>query len=542
MNKKIADPFTGGIAPGATYMIPKGTESVVRYINRGNKSSAVHLHGSYTHAPWDGWAYDEIEVGQYKDYYYPNTESARSMWYHDHAHGHTAEDAYYGQSGAYYLTDSEDEDLGIPVGKYQLPLAIMDKTYQANGDLASPDHDPNGFFGDTIEVNNQPWPYFRAEPRKYHLRFFNMALSRVFDIYAVDEENNPIEFQMIASDSGLFESPVSAKDFSLSPGERYEIVIDFSSFAGKNVTIMDSQRAQPENTKFANTDKVMRFVVGDVVTDNNNNGKVPTHLANVNWPPSRDTIDHEFNFQLGGAARWTINGVDFADPNSRVLARPPQGTVERWRLRHTGGPAPHPVHVHLVNLQVISRTGSARGLAPYETAGLKDVVLLLPGETVDVLAMYGPWNGMYMFHCHNLIHEDDYMMAAFNTTRLQELGYEYNSTMGFADPMDSRFRAKDYDVSAFTDEARREKVRKFGELNAYKPAQRLQAAENAYYATAGYKGDVDPPKPAKTAAPESSGLGFLTGVQPTQTALFSKRSLETPSPAKGSRRGSAWRA
>ena len=76
-----------------------------------------------------------------------------------------------------------------------------------------------------------------------------------------------------------------------------------------------------------------------------------------------------------------------------------QGSVELWELQYAGGPGVHPIHIHLVDFQVISRTGGSRGVEPYETAGLKDVILLEPGETVQTLAMYGPWNGMYMFHC-----------------------------------------------------------------------------------------------------------------------------------------------
>jgi bilirubin oxidase len=47
-------------------------------------------------------------------------------------------------------------------------------------------------------------------------------------------------------------------------------------------------------------------------------------------------------------------------------------------------------------MQIVSRSGGARGLLPYETAGLKDTVFLTPGEVVHVLAYYGPWNGLYM--------------------------------------------------------------------------------------------------------------------------------------------------
>lgn len=93
--------------------------------------------------------------------------------------------------------------------------------------------------------------------------------------------------------------------------------------------------------------------------------------------------------------------------NNRVLAKPPQGTVELWELVYaSAGNDFHPIHIHLVDFQVISRTGGSRGVLPYESAGLKDIVLLEPGETVKVLAYYGDWAGVYMFHCHNLIHED----------------------------------------------------------------------------------------------------------------------------------------
>lgn len=388
-----------GTAPGPTYMIKKGTETIIRYLNKGEVTASIHLHGSYTHATWDGWASDELEPGQWKDYYYPNSETARPIWYHDHAEGHTASDAYYGQAGVYIIYDPEEDALGLPSGDYDVPLAITDKIYQANGDLASPTGNPMNFFGDVIQVNEQPWPYMAVEPRKYRLRFYDMSLSRPYDLYFEDPSGNWIEFQVIASDSGLFGGPVSSKDIVISMGERYEVVIDFSPYAGMNISLNNNMQ-QAQISEFSNTDKVMRFVVGNDVSDSSNNGPVPSTLnGNIQWPAQRTTVDHSFNFQLGGDAMWTINGVDFADMKNRVLARPPQGTVELWQLHHSGGPAVHPVHVHLVNFQVVSRTGGSRGVLPYEAAGLKDVVLLEPGETVQVLAFYGPWNGLYMFHC-----------------------------------------------------------------------------------------------------------------------------------------------
>ncbi|KAH9825623.1 Multicopper oxidase [Teratosphaeria destructans] len=499
-----------GTVPGPTYIIEKDTETIIRYLNKGETTSSVHLHGSYTHSVWDGWADDELDVGQWKDYYYPNSESGRAMWYHDHADGHTASDAYYGQAGVYIIHDPAEDSLGLPSGKYDIPLALTDKTYQSNGDVAAPGNDPINFFGDTIEVNNQPWPYLAVEPRKYRLRFFDMALSRPFDLYFEDPSGNWIEFEVIASDSGLFGGPVKSNDLTIAMGERYEVVVDFSGYAGKNISLNNNMQQQ-QVQEYDKTDQVMRFVVGNSVSDSSNNGAVPSTLnGNIQWPAQRTTVDHTFNFQMGGESTWTINGIDFSDVNNRVLARPPQGTVELWELRHTGGPAVHPVHIHLVNLQVVSRTGGSRGVLPYEAAGLKDTVLLEPGETVQVRAFYGPWNGVYMFHCHNLVHEDHHMLDAFNVTILNALGYDFNSSLVYSDPMDTRFHPQEYSESLYEPAAISSAIASLGSMNPYGAATALSSAENAYYTTAGYHGDASSVAPATTVVPSSSGYGFAS--------------------------------
>jgi FtsP/CotA-like multicopper oxidase with cupredoxin domain len=74
------------------------------------------------------------------------------------------------------------------------------------------------------------------------------------------------------------------------------------------------------------------------------------------------------------------------------------------------------VHIHLVDFQILSRSRGKRGVLSYEKEALKDVVLLGENEKVQVIARYAPWDGVYMFHCHNLIHEDHSMTAAFNGT------------------------------------------------------------------------------------------------------------------------------
>ena len=491
-----------GIAPGPTFVVPRGHETIIRALNQGSLSASMHLHGSATQAVWDGWAENGLETGQWKDYYYPNYESARAMWYHDHAHGHTSTNAYFGQAGGYIISDNNEDALGLPNGQYDVPLAIVDKIYQSNGDLVSPEGETRDFLGDIIHVNDQPWPYMSVEPRKYRFRIYDMSLSRPYNIYFEDPAAYMLNFQVIASDSGLFGSPVTSSDLLISMGERYEVVIDFQAYAGKNIT-MKNKLQIPVVDEFQNTDRIMMFVVGSSVTDSSNNGAVPATLnPSVPWPTPKDTVDRTFSFQQGGENVWTINGVAFEDLNNRVLAKPAQGTVELWELKHTGGQTVHPVHIHLVNLQVVSRTGGSRGVLPYESAGMKDTVLLEPGETVRVLAYYGPWDGIYMFHCHNLIHEDHSMMAVMNITLLEALGYD-TSTTGFADPTDSRFAPQGYSDEAFTPDAESEAVLSLAKMNPYDDPYAVMSAQQAYWATAGSPGPV-----SATVAPASPTATF----------------------------------
>ena len=224
-----------------------------------------------------------------------------------------------------------------------------------------------------------------------------------------------------------------------------------------------------------------------------------------------------------------------------MLAKPPQGSVELWEFQYAGGPGVHPVHVHLVDFQIVSRTGGSRGLAPYESAGLKDIVLLEPGETVQVLAYYGPWNGVYMFHCHNLVHEDHMvsrpgqilvdlrltrfqMMAAYNVTALEGLGYD--NVEGLADPTDSRFAAQWWTQDAYSDSSIQGTLSYLGGLGAYNETDEIKGAISAYYSTnpaaateTGSAAAAANTQPSDNEATQTQGNGFWGhGAAPTQAS------------------------
>lgn len=201
---------------------------------------------------------------------------------------------------------------------------------------------------------------------------------------------------------GLFPHPIETNNFALAEGERYEIVVDFTDYKGKNIT-MFNERGMAGTLDYAATDRIMRFVVSDT-EESIEDEPLPTDLHYIP-PPPQTNVTKNFTFsRING--EWVINGVGWADIENRILTRPALGQDEIWELRHGGGNASHPVHIHLVDFQVLSRTGGRNAVMPYESAGMKDVVWVAPGEVVRVVARYAPWKGVYMFHCHNLIHED----------------------------------------------------------------------------------------------------------------------------------------
>ncbi|KAI0394793.1 Cupredoxin [Xylariaceae sp. FL0594] len=478
-----------GISPGPTFIIQQGVESVVRFVNNAERDNSVHLHGSPSRAPFDGWAADITRPGEYKDYYYPNFESSRFLWYHDHALGITAENAFFGQAGAYILNDPAEDALGLPsgYGEFDIPLVLAAKYYNQNGTLQSQLQEDTSTWGDIIHVNGQPWPFLNVQPRKYRFRILDTGISRTYALY-FSSSTNPgakLPVQVIASDSGLLDIPVTVDTLFISVAERYEVVFDFAPFAGQQIDLrnLEDVGGFGVDEDFQNTDKVMRFNVSPVPVDDPS--VVPAKLRDVPFPPETRGIDHHFRFHRQNG-EWLINGVGFRDVENRVLANVPRGTVEIWELENGSGGWTHPIHVHLVDFRVISRTGSHRPVEPYEAHGLKDVVWLAEGETVQVEAHYEPWTGLYMFHCHNLIHEDHDMMAAFNVTALKNFGY--NETTDFSNPEDERWDAEPYNLAdfragtgIFSPEAVEAKVQQLALQQPYSELAAVEAALDAFW-------------------------------------------------------------
>ncbi len=404
------------------------------------RSTSTHLHGSASLPQYDGYASDITMPGQMKRYFYPNCQEARTLWYHDHGVHHTSQNAYNGLAGMYILHDEHEQALGIPQGRYDVPLIVKDAMFDEKGGLVYEDNSESGVFGDVILVNGVPWPAMEVEPRKYRFRFLNASVSRSYR-WQLHDGRSAVPMTVIGTDAGLMPAPQVTGDFRHGMAERYEVVIDFSPYAqkpGSAPARLTLKNLSPKNNiDYDGTKHAMQFVVGPQTSVQSwDNNDVPADWQSRVAPAECMTFkesdllaqkvpDRRFDF-IRTNGHWTINGETWEEVidsgYTHCMAEPELDAVEIWELRNTSGGWFHPVHIHLVDFQVLSRNGSPANVLPYEL-GPKDVVYVGENETVRVAMRFGGpsagdgWprpRGRYMMHCHNLVHEDHDMMMQFS--------------------------------------------------------------------------------------------------------------------------------
>ena len=408
-----------GIAPGPTIKARGGRDTVVRQINRlpsrvvvgelgYEPTTSVHLHGSDSRPQYDGYAEDVSSPGEFKDYRYPNDQDARTMWYHDHAIHHTAENAYMGLAAQYHLHTEQELSLPIPHGRYDVPLIIKDAIFARDGSLIYDDEGHSTLMGDVILVNGRPWPTMKVERRKYRFLLLNASVSRGYRLVLSDSE----EMTVIGTDAGLMPRPQPVGSLKLGMAERYEVIIDFSRYkVGQKVVLRN--RDLKNNVDFDSTRRIMQFEVVSEATSEANN-EIPGVLNPGNHPYNPMRLQESqatgtFKVDLvRRKGQWTINGKTW--DRERIDERCDLNQIEVWEITNNSGGWFHPLHIHLVDFKILDRNG--RPPYPYER-GPKDTVYVGEGEEVRVIARFGPHNGRYMIHCHNLVHEDHDMMTQF---------------------------------------------------------------------------------------------------------------------------------
>jgi FtsP/CotA-like multicopper oxidase with cupredoxin domain len=400
-----------GMFPGPTIRTRSGRRAVVRHRNTLPVPTVVHLHGGHTPAASDGYPTDLVAPGTSQNYEYPMRQRAATLWYHDHSMNLTSENVYRGLFGMHIVGDEEDDALPLPRDERDIPLIIVDRSFAEDGSLlypsgghehshgehGVPDSHVEGLLGDVMLVNGAPWPVLEVDAVRYRFRVLNACNARRLDL-ALDPERPMIQ---VGSDGGLLAAPRTHRHLVAAPGERFDLVVDFSAYpVGSTVTLRNLLGG-------GETASILRFVVA---RRGNDDSSVPKRLSTIEPLDTADARVRTWRFSRGevhGRAGWVINGEPF-DPD-KIVATVPLDTVEIWRFHSD---LHHPVHVHLNPFQVIGRGRGAPG--PFD-GGWKDTVDVRPAEHVDVAVRFSDYRGRSLVHCHNLEHEDTMMMAAFQT-------------------------------------------------------------------------------------------------------------------------------
>jgi spore coat protein A, manganese oxidase len=385
--------------------------------------TVVHLHGAKTGPESDGYPEDWIVPGKSSLYYYPNQQDSAMLWYHDHALGINRLNVYAGLLGTFFIRDGVEDALNLPKGRYELPLILYDRLLTREAQLLYPvSPDPNSpwvpeIFGNAILVNGKLFPYHEVEPRRYRFRVLNASNARIYRLTLAENASaDNVPFHQIGTDQGLLPAPVPLTNLEIAPGERADLVIDFSEHRGRQMLLKSGAFV------------VMQFRVSPgKVTDTSS---LPVALRPVpKIPESRAvqtrllTLD-EYVTKAGNPAMLLLNASHWKMP---VTEKPVLGSTEIWTLINPTNDT-HPIHLHLVRFQILDRQPyepwlfqtkrQLHFLGPPEPpdpneAGWKDTVQAHSRMVTRIIVPFEGFTGRYVWHCHILEHEDNEMMRPY---------------------------------------------------------------------------------------------------------------------------------
>lgn len=453
---------------------------------------STHLHGGVVKPEDDGypevWASPDgttnnqpIAYKQTKEY--PNEQKPGTMWYHDHALGITRLNVYAGLAGFYLLRDPLESRL--PNADYEIPIVIQDRTFDEAGELDYPDGDPPyeaEFAADIPVVNGKAYPKLTVEPRKYRLRFLNGSNGRTFNLRLYNEDDSSEQdvplFQQIGVDLGFLEEVVNVgpggttgpegiiDSLLLSGAERADLIVDFSGYEGESFLVKNDAEfpyaGENSGPDIGAIGEIMRIEVGTTVSSEDDETMPLEEFLNA-----INRKHPEPNVTDSGITRTHTLASSVLDPEGIAYdthflnlsfwedgvmgVTPELGTSETWEFVNLTGDS-HPIHIHLVDFDVIEREsfewgGTEGGEGDYNDAAEKyvndpeneerpdytnyvtfpgtiiqpnpnnathkDTVLVNPTEIVRVKPAFTGYSGLYPWHCHILEHEDQEMMLPF---------------------------------------------------------------------------------------------------------------------------------
>jgi len=444
-----------------TLLARRGDPIRLRMVNRLKQPTIIHWHGLTNDERNDGAGMYQVDPGKNFDYAFTVRDRAANYWYHPHPHDIAGEQAYKGLAGLLIVKDDDDDKLShaldLTTGVTDIPLVIQDRSFNFEGKLEyklSRDQLSAGFLGEEILVNLTARPYFDAARRIYRFRILNGSNARSYRL-AFAQGTRLLDYYLIGTDGGLLEQPQKVRETFIGAAQRLDVLLDLREASGNEPVFLKSLAFDPMHNE--SVDEKTGKPAAGAMPGMQSGGSADPHAAHAGGglmdgmemsllqinirsspkyqrqipsqlsrlpklaaaagEPRRLTLGHD------GKGNWNINGWRFNMHETPVIVR--RGTRETWLLQNNRASMPHPMHIHGFQFRVLERRDSPaqvkalatrnNGLLPQDM-GLLDTVLVWPGESVRIALDFShPFSGdqTYMFHCHNLEHEDTGMMIGY---------------------------------------------------------------------------------------------------------------------------------
>lgn len=418
---------------GPTLLINKGEKITLNVTNKLSQPTTVHWHGFHVAPENDGGPHQIIAPNTTWSPSFNMLNEAATFWYHPHGEAKTEIQIGRGLAGMIIVRDTTEAALALPrkYGLDDFPLIIQSKAFDVFQQIATANHEDS-----IMMVNGTIKPYLQVPQQVVRLRLLNASADRTYYLGLSDNSN----FSLIASDGGLLAQPYETNRVRLSTGERVEILVDFGKYSLDQQLYLKSYASElPKGIIGADSVGTASIMMGEGYYENPLNGadfnilrfditsptanaitSIPTTLVNrTALSPSSANATHTLLFEpdtiTSGEEGYVdgpflMNKASFHMDSVNYVSY--LNNIEVWTLVNKTLVA-HPFHIHDIQFYVIDINGSP---APAQYAGLKDVILVQPNDTLRFITKFETFANPhipYMYHCHLLHHEDEGMMGSF---------------------------------------------------------------------------------------------------------------------------------
>jgi FtsP/CotA-like multicopper oxidase with cupredoxin domain len=456
---------------GPIIRVRKGQKIRIHFRNELPEESIVHWHGMHVPEEYDGHPTDVIANGQTYVYEYEIMNRAGTYWFHPHPHGRTGPQVYNGLAGMFIVTDEEEEKLNLPSGEFDVPVVIQDRTFDADRQLVyqagggGMHGNMRGFLGEQIVINGKSDNALSLKSGcRYRLRLLNGSNSRFYKLGW--EDGTPLT--IIGIDGSLLDTPKTMPYAMLAVAKRLDLWVDLEdkpvgaeiklkSFPFSSGMMGGGMMDGNDNTLQLGGEYELFSIKID--QESTNDFSLPTQLVPFNKIAASTAINKQnprtFKFYMDHM-EWTINGNTWEPREATEQETVKLNTTEIWELVNSGGgmmgggmmggdgmmgngemmggndegsgmgnmmQMPHPIHIHQVQFNILERDTSEMDTTVWNSIkegfideGWQDTVLLMPGMKIKIIMRFEDYKGLFVYHCHNLEHEDMGMMRNFRIT------------------------------------------------------------------------------------------------------------------------------